>query len=87
MKTSTPYRLGDAGHTIFGPKNGNPSPVTVATCLNDENAHFLVTAANAYESMQDLICRLIPYMEEIKDDPINKKGVVAALIREMHSWI
>ena len=29
--TPGPWRIGDAGNTIFGPKNGNPSPERVAT--------------------------------------------------------
>ena len=29
--TPGPWRIGDAGRTVFGPPNGNPSPEIVAT--------------------------------------------------------
>ena len=29
--TPGPYRIGDAGGTIFGPKSNEPAPVTIAT--------------------------------------------------------
>lgn len=28
--TPGPWRAGDAGHTVFGPPNGEPSPQTIA---------------------------------------------------------
>lgn len=46
MKTETkpthtpgPWRIGDAGHTIFGPNVGNISPVTIATIPHRPYAH------------------------------------------------
>lgn len=36
--TPGPWRVGDAGATVFGPPNGNPSPETVATVRKAANA-------------------------------------------------
>lgn len=44
--TPTPFRVGDAGLTVFGPPNGNPSPVTVASCLKKGDAAFIKRACN-----------------------------------------
>ena len=30
MHTKGPWRVGDAGHTVFGPPNGNLSPAIIA---------------------------------------------------------
>jgi hypothetical protein len=46
--TPGPWRIGDAGHTVFGPPNGSPSPRTVATVVphNDrrDNARLIAAA-------------------------------------------
>ena len=54
--TPTPWRVGDAGTTIFGPKRDAPSPVTVAALKEAggayrANAQFIVTACNAHEGL------------------------------------
>ena len=42
--TPGPWRIGDAGLTVFGPPNGNPSPETVAHCLTRANARLIALA-------------------------------------------
>lgn len=49
--TPGPWRIGDAGLTVFGPPNGNPSPETVAPCKTRANAAFIVKACNGYEDL------------------------------------
>lgn len=41
------WRVGDAGHTIFGPKNGTPSPETIASVRKGDNARRIVACVNA----------------------------------------
>lgn len=59
--TPTPWRVGDAGHTIFGPLSQAPCPITVAMipaptprCTLDErraNAAFICRAVNSHEAL------------------------------------
>ena len=41
-----PWRIGDAGHTVFGPPNGKPVPEIIATNLTRGNARLLHEAGN-----------------------------------------
>ena len=52
--TPGPWRIGDAGHTVFDPPNGNPSPETIChlpgrgldfAYLNSANARLVAAAA------------------------------------------
>jgi CO dehydrogenase/acetyl-CoA synthase epsilon subunit len=49
--TKKPWRLGDAGYTIFGPKTENPLPTVVAKVFHKENATFIVRAVNSHEEL------------------------------------
>jgi phosphoribosylamine-glycine ligase len=42
--TAGPWRVGDAGATVFGPPNGNPSPETVARVTKKANARLIAAA-------------------------------------------
>lgn len=42
--TPGPWRIGDAGHTVFGPPNGAPSPMTIAGKLRREDAKLICAA-------------------------------------------
>ena len=53
--TPTPWRVGDAGYTVFGPPNGNPSPETIANTANKLNAAFIVRAVNAHEELVSML--------------------------------
>lgn len=46
------WRVGDAGHTIFGPNNGAPSPETIATVRKRENAPVLAAAPELLEALE-----------------------------------
>ena len=52
--TPGPWRIGDAGHTVFGPPNGSPSPkivASVAVC----NAHLIAAAPELLEACKVLL--------------------------------
>lgn len=49
--TPLPYRIGDAGHTIFGPKSDRLSPLTVASVRHPADARFILEAVNNYEAI------------------------------------
>ncbi len=40
-----PWRVGDAGHTVFGPPNGTPSPQTIASDIRKVGDSRLIAAA------------------------------------------
>lgn len=45
-------RVGDAGHTLFGPSNGTPSPETIATGIrNGDNARRLAHCWNCHQEL------------------------------------
>ena len=50
--TPTPWRIGDAGLTVFGPLTENPSPVTVARCRTKADARLIRTAPEMLAALQ-----------------------------------
>lgn len=53
--TPGPWRIGDAGHTVFGPHNGNPSPETIARGLIRPNARLIAAAPEILAALQVLV--------------------------------
>ena len=53
--TPAPWRIGDAGMTVFGPPNGNPSPETVAATRNRANARLIAAAPDLLDALRDLV--------------------------------
>jgi hypothetical protein len=51
--TPTPWRVGDAGFTVFGPKTDQPSPVTIAPCKSKANAAHIVKCVNLHDELVD----------------------------------
>lgn len=56
--TPGPWRVGDAGHTIFGPPNGNPSPETIANVRNRVNSTVLAAAPELVNMLKSIIVML-----------------------------
>ena len=50
--TPGPWRIGDAGMTVFGPPNGNPSPETVAATRNRADARLIAAAPDLLHALQ-----------------------------------
>lgn len=55
------WRVGDAGHTIFGPNNGAPSPETIATVRKRENAPVLAAAPELLRELEGFVNRWSKY--------------------------
>jgi hypothetical protein len=51
--TEGKWRIGDAGMTVFGPPNGDPSPETVAFCKKRANARLIAAAPEMLEALED----------------------------------
>jgi hypothetical protein len=63
-ETPLPWRVGDAGHTVFGPPNGNPSPqtVTMSKGVRKKDAAYIAHTANAYPKLVAALRRLAERM-------------------------
>ena len=48
------WRVGDAGLTVFGPPNGQPSPETIATVRSRANAALIAAAPDLLAALEDL---------------------------------
>lgn len=84
--TARPWRVGDAGATVFGPPNGNPAPETVASVRNRANAAIIVRAVNAHEAMVDVVHDCIdllnrPNLTIRERSTINKARAALALAK------
>lgn len=60
--TPTPWRIGDAGRTVFGPPNGNPSPETVAHTSRANAAH-IVRCVNGHDALVAALRDLTRYVD------------------------
>lgn len=61
--TPGPWRVGDAGSTVFGPPNGNPSPKTVARVLRRPDARLIAAAPELLEALRLLFNECTHYTE------------------------
>lgn len=52
--TPGPWRIGDAGRTVFGPPDGNLVPTMIAPCKSRENARLIAAAPELLRALQDL---------------------------------
>lgn len=55
--TPGPWRVGDAGHTVFGPPNGQPSPETIASGIKRSNASLIAQAPAMYAALQAIVAK------------------------------
>jgi hypothetical protein len=62
-RTPGPWRIGDAGTGIFGPKDGNTSPKTVAVRVSRANAVFIVEACNAHDRLEAALRDVLSWYE------------------------
>ena len=64
--TPGPWRIGDAGRTIFGPQNGNPSPETIADIRKKANAKLIAASPCLLAALVELADAVDP--EQGRDD-------------------
>lgn len=86
--TPLPWRIGDAGLTVFGPPNGNPSPVIIAHAPRVTNVYkgqtakdnlaYIVRAANAYPVLVELVSKALDRFTDNDMVPAN---------HELAEWI
>lgn len=53
--TSAPWRIGDAGLTVFGPPNGQPAPEVIASCKKRANARLIAAAPDLLEALEQCV--------------------------------
>jgi hypothetical protein len=59
--TPGPWRVGDAGHTVFGPPNGEPAPEVIASVRRPANARVMAAAPELVDALRALFkhCALV----------------------------
>lgn len=69
--TATPWRVGDAGNTIFGPKTENPSPETIArldrTPNRQANAQHIVHCVNLHAELVEALKDCAASLDRLPD--------------------
>ena len=75
--TRGPWRIGDAGRTVFGAPNGNPSPETVARGLSRANARLIAVAPELLEAARHAVALL----ERLDYDAPGRAELAAAIAR------
>jgi hypothetical protein len=79
--TPLPWRVGDAGHGVFGPPNGKPAPEMVADVRRADNCRFIVHAANAYPKLVAALKDLQACADPVRD--AKELKATRALLREL----
>jgi hypothetical protein len=80
--TPGPWRIGDAGKTVFGPKTDQPAPITIATLQGaTPRCGIAERAANKYliAAAPDLLAALEAVMGGPSCEPIPSSARVLAL--------
>lgn len=85
--TPIPWRVGDAGHTIFGPKTDAPNPEIIAHMGNratfKTNAQHIVKCVNMHNDLIDVLERLtIYYADETKPEALFKLNCAKKLLKK-----
>lgn len=62
--TALPWRIGDAGQTVFGPPNGSISPTTIAHTIRADAA-YIVLACNAYPALVEALKGIVKYRDSV----------------------
>ena len=72
--TPGPWRVGDAGATVFGPKSDKPVPEIVATVRHRTNVRLIAAAPEMYELLK-------AYVERWQKETIVREAAIALLTR------
>ena len=82
--TSGPWRIGDAGHTIFGPPTGEPAPQRIADLApvdRKANARLIAAAPEMLDALRELVEYLDDYCAE-EDFDSDTANAARAVIRK-----
>ena len=83
--TPGPWRVGDAGATVFGPANGNPAPETIARMAPRKqykaNARLIAAAPELLEALRS-IAESYPTTEEGETLAAIARAAIAAATGE-----
>lgn len=52
--TQGPWRVGDAGMTVFGPPNGQPAPEVIANVRSKTNSKLIAVAPELLEALSNV---------------------------------
>ncbi len=87
--TPTAWRVGDAGHTVFGPPNGNPAPEVIATVRKPAHARTIARAVNAVTSKTGVLAQLKAAVDLLGAMPVSDKdrGIIEAHVRQYRAAI
>jgi len=76
--TPGPWRIGDAGFTVFGPPKSGALPETIAPVKNRANARLIAAAPELLEALEALLNRdLAPPLEKIGAVYVNARAAIA----------
>ncbi len=82
--TPGPWRVGDAGFTVFGPNLGKPSPEIIATVRKGDNARRIAACVNACEGISTKALKQ-GASGAIPQEVQSLRAEVAALREALHS--
>jgi hypothetical protein len=88
-----PWRVGDAGLTVFGPPNGTPSPVTIAHCpvnpatLFRANARLIAAAPEMAGLLQNLSAMTDGGRFDLTDSPKSFISNISELAMEARALL
>lgn len=57
--TKGPWRIGNAGHAVFGPKTKAISPETIAQGLTKANAKLICVAPEMLKALENMLASVI----------------------------
>jgi hypothetical protein len=76
--TPGPWRIGDAGFTVFGPPKPGALPETIAPVKNRANARLIAAAPELLEALEALLDRdPAPPLEKIGAVYVNARAAIA----------
>ena len=81
--TPGPWRIGDAGNTVFGPKTDRPSPQTIATLSvidHEANGRLIAAAPELLTAARNAMLALLA-LEGEKEYPGFTSALRAAILR------
>lgn len=79
--TKGPWRIGDAGTAVFGPKNGNYLPVTIAQRVRKDDIHLVTAAPDLYAALEAVLPYVPGYVHGDTEGRPHLTAAIAALAK------